>query len=77
MRAEWTGVTTTLRTTSEVNDRKYANLFPSVHITYDFAKQNALQLSYSRRVRRPQYNDLNTVRDLQRQPQLLERVTPI
>jgi outer membrane receptor protein involved in Fe transport len=58
VRAEWTGVTTTLRTTNEVNARKYANLFPSVHVTYDFAKQNALQLSYSRRVRRPQYNDL-------------------
>lgn len=58
VRAEWTGVTTTLRTTNEVNARKYANLFPSVHLTYDFAKQNAFQLSYSRRVRRPQYNDL-------------------
>jgi outer membrane cobalamin receptor len=33
-------------------------LFPSVHVTYDFAKQNAFQLSFSRRVRRPQYNDL-------------------
>lgn len=58
VRAEWTGVTTTLRQTNEVNDRKYANFFPSVHVTYDFAKQNAFQLSYSRRVRRPQYNDL-------------------
>ncbi|WP_353718136.1 TonB-dependent receptor [Dyadobacter sp. 676] len=59
VRAEWTGVTTTLKQTNEVNARKYANLFPSMHITYDFAKQNALQLSYSRRVRRPQYNDLS------------------
>jgi ferric enterobactin receptor len=59
LRAEWTGVTTELRTTREVNDRKYANLFPSVHITYELAKQNALQLSFSRRVRRPQYNDLS------------------
>jgi outer membrane receptor protein involved in Fe transport len=58
VRAEWTGVTTTLKQTNEVNDRKYANFFPSVHVTYDFAKQNAFQLSYSRRVRRPQYNDL-------------------
>lgn len=58
LRAEWTGVTTTLKQTNEINDRKYANLFPSVHVTYDLAKQNALQLSFSRRVRRPQYNDL-------------------
>nr|WP_225865915.1 TonB-dependent receptor [Dyadobacter sp. UC 10] len=59
LRAEWTGVTTELKQTSEVNKRRYANLFPSVHVTYDFAKQNAFQLSFSRRVRRPQYNDLS------------------
>jgi ferric enterobactin receptor len=59
LRAEWTGVKTTLKQTNEVNERNYANLFPSVHVTYDLAKQNALQLSFSRRVRRPQYNDLS------------------
>jgi ferric enterobactin receptor len=59
LRAEWTGVTTTLKQTNEVNKRNYANLFPSVHVTYDLANQNALQLSFSRRVRRPQYNDLS------------------
>lgn len=59
LRAEWTGVTTTLKQTNDVNERKYANLFPSVHVTYDLPKQHALQLSYSRRVRRPQYNDLS------------------
>jgi outer membrane receptor protein involved in Fe transport len=59
LRAEWTGIITTLRETNQVNDRSFANLFPSVHVTYDMAKQNALQLSYSRRVRRPQYNDLS------------------
>ncbi|WP_409013272.1 TonB-dependent receptor domain-containing protein [Dyadobacter sp. CY343] len=59
LRAEWTGVTTELKQTAEVNKRTYANLFPSVHVTYDFAKQNAFQLSFSRRVRRPQYNDLS------------------
>ena len=58
LRGEWTGVTTELRTTKEINDRNYANLFPSAHVTYDLAKQNAIQLSFSRRVRRPQYNDL-------------------
>ncbi len=58
VRGEWTGVTTELRTTREVNERNYANLFPSAHVTYDLSKQNAIQLSFSRRVRRPQYNDL-------------------
>lgn len=59
LRAEWTGVTTTLLKTNEVNPRSYGNLFPSVHLTYDLPKENALQISYSRRVRRPQYNDLS------------------
>ncbi|HEV7350008.1 MAG TPA: outer membrane beta-barrel family protein [Telluribacter sp.] len=59
LRAEWTDVTTTLRETNDVNPRQYTNLFPSVHVTYDLPRLHALQLSYSRRVRRPQYNDLS------------------
>lgn len=59
LRAEWTGVTTTLKQTNDVNPRSYANLFPSLHATYDLPHQHALQASYSRRVRRPQYNDLS------------------
>ncbi|WP_461050970.1 TonB-dependent receptor domain-containing protein [Spirosoma arcticum] len=59
LRAEWTEVKTTLRQTNQVNPRSYANLFPSVHVTYDLRRQNALQISYSRRVRRPTYNDLS------------------
>ena len=59
LRAEWTGVTTTLRLTDQVNPRTYANLFPSVHLTYGLPLRNDLQVSYSRRVRRPQYNDLS------------------
>lgn len=59
LRAEWTDVKTTLKETNEVNPRKYGNLFPSVHITFDLPKNNGIQLSYSRRVRRPFYNDLS------------------
>ncbi|TAE26016.1 MAG: TonB-dependent receptor [Cytophagales bacterium] len=59
VRAEWTDVKTTLKQTNQVNPRSYANLFPSVHVTYDLPRQHALQLSYSRRVRRPTYNDLS------------------
>ncbi len=59
LRAEWTEVKTTLRETNEINPRKYANIFPSAHLTYEISKENALQLSYSRRVRRPTYNDLS------------------
>lgn len=59
LRAEWTDVKTTLEETNEVNPRKYANLFPSAHVTFDLPKENGIQLSYSRRVRRPFYNDLS------------------
>ncbi len=59
LRTEWTEVITTLEETNEVNPRKYVNLFPSAHVTLDLPKDNAFQVSYSRRVRRPFYNDLS------------------
>jgi outer membrane receptor protein involved in Fe transport len=59
LRAELTDVTTELVETKQVNPRDYANLFPSAHFTYDLPRENAVQLSYSRRVRRPQYYDLS------------------
>jgi len=59
LRAETTDVTTILRETNQINPRQYTNLFPSAHFTYNLDKENALQLSYSRRVRRPTYNDLS------------------
>jgi ferric enterobactin receptor len=59
LRAEWTDVKTTLAETNQVNPRSYMNFFPSTHVTVDLAKQNAIQLSYSRRVRRPVYDDLS------------------
>jgi ferric enterobactin receptor len=59
LRAEWTDVKTTLKETNEVNPRKYSNLFPSAHLTFNLPKENNVQVSYSRRVRRPFYNDLS------------------
>jgi outer membrane receptor protein involved in Fe transport len=59
LRAEWTDVKTTLQETNQVNPRKYANLFPSAHFTVSLPKSNDVQISYSRRVRRPFYNDLS------------------
>ena len=59
LRAEQTDIKTTLAQTNESNPRNYANLFPSAHFTYKLANENSLQISYSRRVRRPRYNDLS------------------
>ncbi len=59
LRAELTAITTRLVETNEVNERDYINLFPSAHFTYELPKNNAVQISYSRRIRRPRYNDLS------------------
>ncbi|MEM1326715.1 MAG: outer membrane beta-barrel family protein [Bacteroidota bacterium] len=59
LRTEYSDVRTELEQTNEVNDQEYANLFPSAFLTYDLAGGNALQLSYSRRIRRPRFWDLN------------------
>lgn len=59
LRAEYSDITTELLQTNEVNARDYANLFPSAFLTYDLPKNNAVQLSYSRRIRRPRFWDLN------------------
>jgi outer membrane receptor protein involved in Fe transport len=59
LRAEYTDVNTILEETNEENPRNYTNLFPSAHLTYNITQENAFQLSYSRRVRRPVYNDLS------------------
>ncbi|MBK8502929.1 MAG: TonB-dependent receptor family protein [Saprospiraceae bacterium] len=59
LRAEQARVVTKLLETEEINDRSYANLFPSAHLNYEINKGNALQLSYSRRISRPRFWYLN------------------
>lgn len=59
LRAEYTDVKTTLVRANDINPREYANLFPSAHVTYNVSPDDAFQLSYSRRIRRPFYNDLS------------------
>ena len=39
--------------------RNFTNLFPSAFISYELNKDNQLTLSYSRRINRPNYQDLN------------------
>ena len=59
LRYEYSVVLTELLTTNEVNDRTYANLFPSAFLNYELSEGNSLQVSYSRRIRRPRFRDLN------------------
>lgn len=40
-------------------EREYDNFFPSAALTYNFAPKHAFNLTYSRRIDRPSYEDLN------------------
>lgn len=59
IRAEYSDVNTRLVQTNEVNPRNYLDFFPSGHVNYELAGNNQLQVSFSRRVRRPRFWDLN------------------
>lgn len=59
LRGEWSFISTTLVNTNEVNDRNYLNLFPSLFASYKFNPTNTIQASYSRRISRPRFWDLN------------------
>lgn len=53
LRAENTRIRTEIKSSGDVNDQNYLNLFPSVFLNYAFNQQNSVQLSYSRRLSRP------------------------
>ncbi|UII26222.1 TonB-dependent receptor family protein [Fulvivirga maritima] len=59
VRSELTDITTQLVTTGERADKDYIGFFPSAHITYELANENSIQASYSRRLDRPNFWNLN------------------
>lgn len=60
LRGELTHLKTKLAQTNEVNNRTpFLDLFPSVHLSYRLKNDNAFQLSYSRRIQRPRFSNLN------------------
>ncbi len=59
LRAELTDIATELRVTNERRDTTYLNFFPSAFLNYDLGGQNSIQLSYSRRIQRPRFWNLN------------------
>jgi ferric enterobactin receptor len=59
LRAEISEVDTRLAQTGEESNRSYADLFPTIHLTYDVGETNAVQVSYSRRINRPRFWYLN------------------
>ncbi len=59
LRFEATDLNTELEQTNEVNDTLYSGFFPSVFLSYEADGQNSFQVSYSKRLRRPRFWDLN------------------
>ena len=59
LRGEYTDINTELQQTNEENPRSYPGFFPSAHVNYKFTDAIQGQLSYSRRIRRPRFWDLN------------------
>ncbi len=49
----------TQKDTTEVVKRSYLNLFPSAAISYSMSETHQFNLNYSRRIDRPNYQDLN------------------
>lgn len=53
LRAEWAGTRLELPETEQVFQNDYASLFPSANLSYDLGGGRRIDLSYTRRVRRP------------------------
>lgn len=59
LRAEHTHSNGTSMTMVSVQERRYTNLFPSLFMTYALTDDHEMSLSYTRRIQRPRYQDLN------------------
>ncbi len=59
VRVEYSDILTEQITTGEKNKRDYVDPFPSVFLSYKFDQVKSMQLSYSRRIRRPGFWNLN------------------
>ncbi len=63
VRSEYADIRTRLINTNEDNRNNYIDLFPSAHFTYKLSTTQHLQISYSRRIRRPGFWQLNPFRN--------------
>lgn len=59
LRYEYSDIETYLLQTQERNPRTYGNFFPSAVLNYEFSEKSAVQASYSHRIRRPRFRELN------------------
>lgn len=59
LRAEHANTGSTDRKDQFKTSKNYTDLFPTAHLTYNFNQATNVQLSYSRRIRRPRFWQLN------------------
>lgn len=64
LRTEYTYVKIDLENELEDEAKDYVKLFPTFNVSYEFSEATALQLSYSKRIRRPRFWQLNPFRGL-------------
>lgn len=64
LRAEQTYTKSSQKTMATEYNKSYFSLFPTLHLNYKFTGDNSIQLSYSRRVNRPQFHSLNPFVDI-------------
>jgi hypothetical protein len=62
LRAEQTEVKGESLTLDEINRQSYLELFPSLFVSRDLSEEQSMSFSYSRRLTRPNYADLNPFR---------------
>ncbi|MDO8539388.1 MAG: TonB-dependent receptor [Opitutaceae bacterium] len=59
VRPEWASVTSRLVNTGATIPNRYARVYPSLHLAYQFTDRHEAQLNYSHRVNRPDPDELN------------------
>lgn len=59
LRVEHTASSGNSVTTNQIAEKEYTNLFPSLLLTQNFDADNSLNLSYTRKINRPGYQNLN------------------
>ncbi|WP_297702561.1 outer membrane beta-barrel protein [uncultured Eudoraea sp.] len=59
LRMEASDIGIELVTTNEINNKNYVDWFPSIFIGYDFSELDKINISYSRRLRRPRSRFIN------------------
>jgi outer membrane receptor protein involved in Fe transport len=64
LRGEIANTFSDLKSADTVYKKQYLNLFPTAHIRYDFNDYHYVQLSYSQRVTRPNFWNLNPFVDI-------------